>query len=78
MRNLSDTWPLFCAPRWPSYHVSENQELQPHSQGLSSHCLQGQREKQGVVDRPSESYCFALSQEKMQKLGVSLLQVISQ
>ena len=27
MQNLSDILPLFCAPTWPSHHVSENQEL---------------------------------------------------
>ena len=26
MQNLSDILPLFCAPTWPSNHVSENQE----------------------------------------------------
>ena len=26
MQNLSDILPLFCTPRWPSYHVSENQD----------------------------------------------------
>jgi len=27
MQNLSDILPLFCTSTWPSYHVSENQEL---------------------------------------------------
>ena len=27
MQNLSESLPLFCTPRWPSHHVSENQEL---------------------------------------------------
>ena len=26
MQNFSDILPLFCTPRWPSHHVSENQE----------------------------------------------------
>ena len=26
MPNLSDVWPLFCAPIWPSRHVSDSQE----------------------------------------------------
>ena len=27
VQNLSDILPLFCTPTWPSYHLSEYQEL---------------------------------------------------
>ena len=27
MQNLSDILPIFCAPTWPSHHVSENQNF---------------------------------------------------
>ena len=30
MQNLSNILPLFCAPTWPSHHMSENQESINH------------------------------------------------
>ena len=37
MQNLSDILPVFCTPKWPSHHVSENQEYHFRRKHLCIH-----------------------------------------